>query len=128
MKRSRLTKCACGWIHIYQGPFTCWVCGEGIDFCHFQTGKPAEDRLKRPSGPGKELTLDGSARWWNPDPRDPLKDRHLFDYDGHLLTKNPGYDQTFAGDDRWDWETRTRFEGTPATTAGFTVINHQYGL
>jgi hypothetical protein len=42
-KISRLHECQCGWLHITQGPFSCWVCQEQLSFAKWQTGKEAAD-------------------------------------------------------------------------------------
>ena len=99
-----------------QGPIQCIDCQDGISF-EAWAGKPLPEKLPRPLSPGQELNLNGDSRWWNPDPRDPLKDQ-----------KDPGYNEGFAGDDRWDLETRMRFEHHGETKQGFTVINRQFGL
>jgi hypothetical protein len=33
----------CGWLHVTQGPFSCWVCQEQLSFAKWQTGKEAPD-------------------------------------------------------------------------------------
>lgn len=130
MKISRMIKCKCnGWIHIAQGPCSCWVCQATVSFEKWQTGKGEE--LKEKPGFGAPVTLDPNARWWNPDNRDPLKDLYAITFRGQtqvFLDRTPGYDQCFPGDDRWDDDVRERFEHRGETTAGFVCINQQYGL
>lgn len=130
MKISRLVKCNCdGWIHIAQGPCSCWVCQATVSFEKWQTGKGEELRDK--PGFGAPVTLDPDARWWNPDTRDPLKDLYAVTFRKQqqiILDRMPGYDQCFPGDDRWDDDVRERFEHRGETTAGFVCINKQYGL
>jgi len=133
-KISRVVKCSCGWLHIVQGPASCWVCMDSVSHQLWQTGKPEPERLKKPRCRGTELNLNGEGRWWNPDPRDPIKDQltEVRRGQGYFVRAIreviPGYDRCFAGDDRWDWETRSRFEFNPGTTKGFVVINKQFGL
>jgi hypothetical protein len=130
MKISKIVKCNCdGWIHIAQGPCSCWVCQSTVSFEKWQTGKGEE--LREKPGFGAPLTLDPDTRWWNPDSRDPLKDLYAVTFRKDKISyipREPGYDQCFAGDDRWDEDVREQFECIPATIQGYTVINKQFGL
>jgi len=136
MKTDWAFVCKC-FTHITQGPCTCWVCGEELGFCYWQTGKPEQDRLAKPLAKGLELNLDPNPRWWGPDDRDLLKDKitTVRRGPGYLVREYrehvPGYLQGFAGDDRWDWETRTRFDvrpDPPAEQLGLVIINHLFNL
>jgi hypothetical protein len=42
-KISRTWKCNCGWLHIAEGPCSCWVCMDSIGFAKWQTGKEAPE-------------------------------------------------------------------------------------
>jgi hypothetical protein len=62
-KISRLHRCMCDWLHITQGPFSCWVCQETLSFAKWQTGKEA------PVNPTKVVVHR------NTDPRDRTKEQ-----------------------------------------------------
>jgi hypothetical protein len=66
LKISRIHKCICDWIHITQGPFSCWVCQQTLSFARWQTGKEA------PVNPSKIV------RNFNPDFRDRTKAQFEF--------------------------------------------------
>ncbi len=65
-KVSRLWICRCGWRHITQGPFSCWVCQETLSFAKWQTGKEA---LPTPT------KMPVNRQPWTVDPRDRIKDQ-----------------------------------------------------
>jgi hypothetical protein len=119
MKRSRLTKCQCGFIHITQGPCSCWVCQNTLTFYAWQTSKPEEIRTKKPLACGKELKLDPGARWWNPDPRDRVKD----DVYQMCWPENPGFGTYEEQEQIYAFN-----PSPPPTLMGYKVINKQFNL
>lgn len=134
MKISKLVKCKCdGWIHIAQGPCSCWVCQATVSFEKWQTGKAEELRDK--PGFGAPVTLDPDARWWNPDDRDRLKDR-ITDVrrgPGYFVRERrehiAGYLECFsAKEDKFGLEVQERFEYQGETKTGYICINKQFGL
>jgi hypothetical protein len=68
-KLSRTHTCKCGWVHIVQGPFSCWACQETLSFAKWQTGKEADPT------PSKVVV---ERRPWTVDFRDRTKAQYEF--------------------------------------------------
>jgi len=95
-KISKVFRCQCDFIHVTQGPCSCWVCQDSISFQLWQTGKPEPERLKKPRHNGKELNIDGTCRLFPEDPRDRTKDGE--GAWGMCWPEEPGF-----GVRGWDW-------------------------
>ncbi len=77
-KISRLHHCMCDWLHVTQGPFSCWVCQETLSFAKWQTGKEAE------FNPTKLVVHRAGA-----DPRDRSKEQVVVRKDGIERVEGP---------------------------------------
>lgn len=75
-KISKIIRCSCKWLHITQGPISCWVCQDSVSFEKWQTGK-GEEKRKKP-GFGKDVQIDGTIRPYPEDPRDRIKDEGTY--------------------------------------------------
>jgi hypothetical protein len=129
-KISKLFKCQCRWIHIAQGPCSCWVCGDSISFEQWQTGKVPKV-LARPRHKGKPLEVDPTRRLYPEDPRNVRKDVWALGPWGPEIT-DPGYNACFGDrEDKFGLDVLMRFELDPSPAPhviGYKVINKQFGL